>query len=55
MKWTKESAERFASTNIGENKIIFLDGTATLRKCSAFDYLVNKCGYIFSERKLETK
>ncbi len=47
MKWTKETAERFASSNIGEGKTIFLDGTSSLRKCGAIDHLVNHCGYIF--------
>lgn len=47
MKWTKETAERFASSNIGEGKTIFLDGTSSLRKCGAIDHLVNYCGYIF--------
>lgn len=52
--WTKESAERAVANNRGEGKVIFLDGTATLKKCSAMDYLVNHCGYIFNERKVET-
>lgn len=52
--WTKETAEREIASNRGENKTIFLDGTATLRKCSAMDYLVKNCGYIYGERKLET-
>ena len=47
MKWTKEKAESVVSSNIGEGKVIFLDGTSTLRKCGAMDYLVNHCGYIF--------
>jgi hypothetical protein len=51
MTWTKEKAEQFASSNIGESKIIFLDGTATLRKCGAIDYLVNHCGYKFGGTK----
>lgn len=52
MKWTKEEAERAVASNRGEHKILFLDGTATLRKCSAMDYLVNHQGYIFGVAKV---
>lgn len=51
-KWTEETAKRVAAQNIGESKVIFLDGKATLSVCSAFDFLVNHHGYIFSEVKL---
>lgn len=47
MRWTKETAEKFVASYIGKGRFIILDGTMSLKKCSASDYLVKEHGYLF--------
>jgi hypothetical protein len=51
MKWSKETAERFVNAKIASGKTILIDGTLSLKQCSAADYLVNNHGYIYNTPK----
>ena len=44
-KWNKDSATNTLSKNIADGKVVLIDGTLTLSKCSAADYLTNNHGY----------
>lgn len=53
MKWTKETAEQFVGQKIATGKVILLDGTLSLKQCSAADYLMKIHGYVDNQKRGE--
>lgn len=45
-KWEKHTAELALGKLIASGKVVLLDGTLSLRQCSAADYLARYHGYI---------